>query len=204
MEQDREGSPSWLLLGAAGGGAPGQPGTDRGQTDRPEVSALETVQPQQELKASSHAHANTQTHTHRGNPILRTPFRGGGRRHFLACRGSHRDSTQVDTPHTPWTQTHSTHTHPAFQPYTGTDTPLRHTHTLTISPFASGMVTRPHHTCADSHDCLHPEPPSGFLNGIHLSTLPAGHHSYTNTQHTRSPLGAWSKVRPRLACQEDP
>lgn len=85
--------------------------------------------------AHTHTCKHTQTHanTHRGDPMLRTPFRERGRIHFLACRGSHGDSTQVDTPHTSWTQTHSTHTHIPHPSHT--QALIRLCVTLTLSPF---------------------------------------------------------------------
>lgn len=183
----REGSHSWLLLGAAGGGAPGQPGRQRTNTGQRCQLWRQCSLSRSSRPAHTHICTHTQTHT---EATLCSGHRLGDGEEYISSPAEAAMGTAprwTHPTHHGHRHTVHTHTHPTSQPYPGTDTPLCHTHTLTISPLASGTVIRPHHTCANSHNGLHPEPPSGFLNGIHLSTLPAGHHSCTHTAYSVTP-----------------
>lgn len=172
------------------GWAPGQPGTERRKdkwTSRRVQHSLDST-----AKASSHTHADTGKHTQRRDPLRRRPWGGWGRKDTLTCQASRQPWGQHPRGHTSRvtdadTQHHrpATGIHTACTPVIhGTDTAESHSRLLTISPPSSGTHhTALSHACASIHDGLHPEPASGPLTGIHLSTRPAGRHSCTNTAH---------------------
>ena len=143
-------------------------------------------------KASSHTRADTGKHTQRRDPLRRRPLGRWGRKDTLTCQAARQPWGQHPRGHTSHvtdadTQHHrpATGIHTACTPVIhGTDTAESHSRPLTISPPSSGTRhTALSHACASIHDGLHPEPASGPLTGIHLSTLPAGRHSCTNTAH---------------------
>lgn len=188
---DTEGSPSWLptpcLLLGAGGGVGAGPAWHReteGQMDRPEGSA----QPR-----PAHTHVRTRADTHRGATLSTGCPRGAGEEGTSSParqarqpwgqhpRGHSSHITDADTQH----HRPATGIHIACIPVIhGTDTPESHSHPLTVSPPSSGTRhTALSHACASIRDGVHPEPAGGALTGIHLSTLPAGCHSRTNSAH---------------------
>lgn len=164
------------------------------------MSALQTAQPGQEPEASSHTRANT----HRGATLSVGHPSGQGEE----CTSSPAQAAMGTAP----PGTHPTRgghrhtaaptgyvdTHPASQPHTGTDTLPRHMQALSPLPRQlQARVTRPRHTCVQTPMAVFTQsPPGGSLEGIHLSTLAAGRHSRTDTQHAQSPPGCRSQARP--------
>lgn len=133
----------------------------------------------QKPQASSYTHENT--HTHMGRPY---PQNSLGEREESTSSPAQAAMETTPGRHIPHVMDrHSIikqiymYTHILHPSHTRALTPL--CVTLTPSHHFPTCIRQSHmstsHVCANTHDGLHPEPPSGFLNGIHLSTLPAGH-----------------------------
>lgn len=150
--------------------------TDIGQNDRPEVSALETEAQGQLIRTCKH------THTHMGQPYPQDSLGEREKSTSSPAQAAMGTAPGRHIPHimdrhtAPSTRyvymyiLHPSHTR-ALTPLCVTLTPSHHFPTCIRQGHMSTS-----HLCANTHDSLHPELPSGFLNGIHLSTLPAGHH----------------------------
>ena len=150
------------------------------------VSTALTAQPR-----PAHTHVRTQADTHRGVTLSVGCPRG---------EGEEGGSSPARQARQPWGRHPRGHTSRVMDADTqhrrpatgiriactpvihGTDTPESHSRPLIISPPSSATRhTALSHACASIRDGVHPEPASGPLTGIHLSTFPAGHHSHTNT-----------------------